>query len=273
MKQLIKIYFSIAAIALLIFSSCETNKVTGLSLNKTELSMLLGDKDTLIANVDYSGNIVPSVSWTSSDSKIVTVNNGAIKAIKKGSATITATAGEKSATCIITVVDAISPVFTSASIEFWGDYYETEMSNNHLLILTNKKDTLYLEVNTALTAKTTIPNGAYNMLGDFKDASDFIPFSIIPAFESEGYGYGSWFFNNLTDNALESGLLTVSQINDKYSFVYEFTDYEGLTISGSFSGVATFTDNSDLSGLPLEIKKQKIKSSKVLKVNRNSFRN
>ena len=44
-----------------------------------------------------------TVTWTSSDETVATVENGVIKAIKAGEATITAKAGDKTATCAVTV--------------------------------------------------------------------------------------------------------------------------------------------------------------------------
>ena len=44
-----------------------------------------------------------TVTWTSSDEKVATVKDGIVTAVSEGKATITATAGTKSASCEITV--------------------------------------------------------------------------------------------------------------------------------------------------------------------------
>ena len=80
--------------------------VTGVSLNKTELPILVGDKETLIATVSPEEATVKSVKWTSSDNTVATVSEtGEVEAISIGTATITATTldGEKTATCVVTV--------------------------------------------------------------------------------------------------------------------------------------------------------------------------
>lgn len=80
--------------------------VTGVSLNKTELPILVGEKETLIATVTPEEATVKSVKWTSSDYTVATVSEtGEVEAISIGTATITATTldGEKTATCVVTV--------------------------------------------------------------------------------------------------------------------------------------------------------------------------
>lgn len=82
MKHLIKSYFSIAALlSLLVFTACETNKVTSVVLDKTEASLMVGDTDTLTADVDYSGSIIPAVIWSSSDETIISVKDGVVTAL------------------------------------------------------------------------------------------------------------------------------------------------------------------------------------------------
>ncbi|MDE6398139.1 MAG: Ig-like domain-containing protein, partial [Clostridiales bacterium] len=58
-------------------------------------------------------NTDAAVVWRSSDSAVVTVENGLIKAVGVGDATVTATAGDVSATCSITVYNSfVAPVLT-----------------------------------------------------------------------------------------------------------------------------------------------------------------
>ena len=45
-----------------------------------------------------------TVTWASSDEAVVKVVNGVVSALKTGKATITATSGDVSATCEITVI-------------------------------------------------------------------------------------------------------------------------------------------------------------------------
>ena len=77
--------------------------VTGISLNKTTLTLTEGDSETLVATVTPDDATDKTVTWSSSDSAVATVDNGKVTAVKEGTATITAKAGEKSATCSVSV--------------------------------------------------------------------------------------------------------------------------------------------------------------------------
>ncbi len=90
--------------------STDVKDATGVSLNKTTLSLAVGAQETLTATVTPSG-ASQSVTWKSSNTKIATVDdNGNVKAIADGTATITVTTadGKKSATCAVTVSEDIS---------------------------------------------------------------------------------------------------------------------------------------------------------------------
>ncbi len=79
-------------------------EVSSIELNKTSASLKAGETVTLTATVKPDDATDKTVTWTTSDASVATVDNGVVTAKKVGSATITAKAGDKSATCAITVV-------------------------------------------------------------------------------------------------------------------------------------------------------------------------
>ena len=84
----------------------KTVAVTGVSLNKTSLSLVEGGSETLTATVAPNDATNKTVTWKSSDTGVATVDgNGAVTAVKAGSTTITVTTadGNKTATCAVTV--------------------------------------------------------------------------------------------------------------------------------------------------------------------------
>jgi len=84
--------------------SAATVAVTEVTLNKTELTLKVGDTETLVATVKPDDATDKTVTWSTSDASIATVDeSGKVTAVKEGSATITAKAGDKSATCKVTV--------------------------------------------------------------------------------------------------------------------------------------------------------------------------
>ncbi|HBJ77104.1 MAG TPA: hypothetical protein DDY68_04770 [Porphyromonadaceae bacterium] len=75
----------------------EIVKVNGVSLDKGGLTLTIGKKDTLKAVVTPENAYITSVTWSSSDEKIVIVNEkGVVTALAEGNATITATANDLS---------------------------------------------------------------------------------------------------------------------------------------------------------------------------------
>ena len=73
-----------------------------LTLNTSSVSIEEGKTYKLMATITgLEGN----VKWTSSNEIVATVNDGTVKAIKKGTATITASCGGKEADCIIKVIE------------------------------------------------------------------------------------------------------------------------------------------------------------------------
>ncbi|MBO7724692.1 MAG: Ig domain-containing protein, partial [Paludibacteraceae bacterium] len=96
-------------------------KVNSISLNRTAIGLLQGYDYTLLADVDYE-ETAPTVKWQSSDSSIASVDvNGRVSPLKAGSATITATAGDKQASCAITVVANGESVYRHGYSELSAD--------------------------------------------------------------------------------------------------------------------------------------------------------
>lgn len=81
----------------------ETVDVSSVTLNETTLNLTVGDSFTLIATVNPSNATNGTVTWSSNASGVASVSGGVVSAVAEGQATITATAGGKSATCTVTV--------------------------------------------------------------------------------------------------------------------------------------------------------------------------
>lgn len=82
-----------------------TISVESITLNKTQLSLVKGATETLAAIVLPTTATDKAVTWKSSDTAVATVENGVVTAVAAGNATITATAGGKTAICAVTVTN------------------------------------------------------------------------------------------------------------------------------------------------------------------------
>ena len=114
------------AFLLFSFSACkkvgtELVDVVSISIDKTSIQLKVGETVTLSATVNPSNASDKTVTWSSSDVSIASVDDGIVKALKIGTATIKAKAGDKTATCSITIVptevSSITLDKSSASLE------------------------------------------------------------------------------------------------------------------------------------------------------------
>lgn len=78
--------------------------ITTFTLNYTTLPMEIGQTATITPTIKSgSKDYYYQVSWESSDPSIATVRGGTVTAVSVGTATITATCGDKTETCTVTV--------------------------------------------------------------------------------------------------------------------------------------------------------------------------
>ena len=99
-------------------ATCEvlvTVPVTGVTLSQTELSLVKGATTGLTATVAPSDATNQNVTWRSSNTSIVTVENGTVTAVSAGNATITVTTedGNHTARCEVTVTVSATGVTLS----------------------------------------------------------------------------------------------------------------------------------------------------------------
>lgn len=86
------------------------NKATQAQLDKTELKLANGKKTRLILSV-VPANFTDEVSWKSSDTKVVTVEDtGEITAKSLGTATVKVAVGDVSASCKVTVTQPVTSI-------------------------------------------------------------------------------------------------------------------------------------------------------------------
>ncbi len=106
----------------------EAIAVTGVSINPTSANLQIGGSTDLTATVLPANATDKSVSWTSSNTAVATVNNGHVTAIAAGTATITVTTtdGSKTAFCSVTVTAGPPVPSTSLTIHV-PEVYEDKL--------------------------------------------------------------------------------------------------------------------------------------------------
>ena len=92
-------------------------------ISQSQMSMKVGDQSVLSATVTPANTANKALTWTSSDTKVVTVNNGKISAVGEGTATITASLsyvpaeGKGKDSCTITVTKQQSTTVYANSVK------------------------------------------------------------------------------------------------------------------------------------------------------------
>ena len=104
-------------------------KVSSISLSQTTASLVEGEVLTLTATISPEDATDKTVTWSTSDERIASVDaNGVVTAVAAGTATITATAGDKEAVCVVTITRKEEPFNGITSID--------ELSNETLYHIT-----------------------------------------------------------------------------------------------------------------------------------------
>ena len=102
--------------------------VTGVTLDKTELSLYTGESALLNATVEPDNATNKTVTWSSDKLDVATIEDGKVTAVGEGTTTITVTTedGSKKATCTVTVTHSMvhtpkkdATCTEDGNIEYW----------------------------------------------------------------------------------------------------------------------------------------------------------
>ena len=130
--------------------------VTGITLDQPEITLEIDETETLTATLTPDNATDKTVTWTVAPSGVVSVDdNGNVTALKDGTATITATANGKSATCSVTVN---APLTNAQVLKFLND--------NVLLNAAKSCLPSYVQVD-----KSTVSNAIWYVIKDDKNLS------------------------------------------------------------------------------------------------------
>ena len=87
-------------------TSSDVIAVSSIRLDVEKIALNIGEEHQLVATVFPENASDKSITWTSSNPQIASVDNGKVTALDSGETTITVTAGGQSATCLVHVNEA-----------------------------------------------------------------------------------------------------------------------------------------------------------------------
>ena len=196
--------------------------VTGIKLDADEMKLSVGNVGTLKATVEPADATDKTVTWTSSSTAIATVDdNGNVTGVAAGTATITAQAGDKTATCVVTVTAA--PVGNFVDLSTLTAAYEAQNGD----VLTGK---------LSAKVKISIADGATVTL----DGITIMGVTGLHEYEWAGInclGDATIILKDGTEN-------TVKGFNESYPGIL-IPSGKTLTIKGETKGTGTLSTSSN----------------------------
>ena len=137
--------------------------ITGVTLDKTTGILNVGESETLVATVTPDNTTEDkTVTWTSSDPTVATVANGVVNAVAPGTATITATAADVSATYTVEVKQPLTGIALNATSEnlLKGQEFDLKVS----YVPANATDEVTITWATSDETVATVENGKVKAL-------------------------------------------------------------------------------------------------------------
>ena len=193
MKKYLLIIFSV------LLMICISIKIVyaNININYTELNIGID----VTQQLKLSGDVIDNVSWSNSNNKIASINNGYVTGLSLGTAYITANRGSYSSTCKVNVISNYIAV------------NNISLPSNSGELLINETKNINAEVN---------PSNASNKKL-FYSSSD----SSVVSIDSSG---------NMTGNELGSAIITIVAENKSTSYKVNVVDkinLESISISPS----------------------------------------
>lgn len=110
---------------------------TAISLDSTHIGLKKNETARLVATVSPTNATYSSIIWSSNNNNVATVDqNGLITAEDEGEATITASVGNRNATCLVTVSTVISGIQEpEATLQIYPNPFK-----NYIIVTTDKNE-------------------------------------------------------------------------------------------------------------------------------------
>ena len=209
--------------------------VTAVSLNKTSLTLEVGESYTLVVTVSPSNATDKSITWSSTNSSVASVSGGKVTAKSEGTTTITAEAHNgKTATCTVIVNEPVPEVVEVTSVSL-------------------NKTSLTLEIGESETLTATVlPSNATDKSVTWTSSAQSV--ATVANGTVTAVGSGTATITATTSNGKTATcMVTVTNPYADFSFIlsgngYALTGYSGtdteVTVPAEYMGKAVTVINS-----------------------------
>lgn len=221
---------------------------TAIALNVSTLDMLIGGSTATLTATLTPANTTDTLSWASSDGNVVTVEDGVVTVVGLGTATITATCGEQTATCTVVVTANMADGYKVSGYGLSGTATQSSGNGQIYPDADAKKGFIGKETGTYQLAK---------MSGSDPNVYPFIiPTGVtkvkISVTDNDISPYRFFFFNS---NATAQGSSTVVKgiarvtpsmmEHDGNEWTFDIPHYDGETIDSTVISMQKTTNWSD----------------------------
>ena len=248
--------------------SDETVEVTDVTLDRNSYEMFVGDTFTLEATVLPEDADDKTVTWSSSDEGILTVEDGLVTAVAAGTATVTAQAGEASDVCEV-VVKEKSMVFVpdvaasgyqsvafsdsqgndlldGAMVWLRSEDYTLTPDPNYLGNIGQTGRELQINLNVTPGSWKTIPEGTYDIVDLYDyDLDNKVPFTAFSYYINDIYELGCFYADYDTGEYFKpvDGSIEVKRSGDAYVLNVVMYDENGKEFVCDWEGELLFDLN------------------------------
>ena len=178
--------------------------VTGVKLDKTELSLYTGESALLNATVEPDNATNKTVTWSSNNEAVATVDNGKVTAVAEGEATITVTTedGSNTAICKVKVTQSTYSITSDImALDFGSTYIGYTQPTAQTVTITNTGNRLQ-----TLDQPTSTTNFVVGTLSKMElAAGEGTTFTVQP---KAGLAVGTY-SENITVSSSEGATVTI----------------------------------------------------------------
>ncbi|MBQ9184859.1 MAG: Ig-like domain-containing protein [Bacteroidales bacterium] len=198
---------------------------TGIVLNKTEVSTLVGRYSKIKASLEPENTTDKiAIEWSTSNAQIASVESGVVIALAMGEATITAKQGDITATCKVTISDKIklqdrSSAWTMTDTPKWDKNWNGQITGSHVDVALAGCDAEYHYFQIVSKEKgvdiESVANDLYMQVEERKDAGQS-PANLFSKGETQTLAYKD----------LGEAIAYVLGFDEEFEFTGEYATYE-----------------------------------------------